>query len=97
MEHLGYRILPLCAKEIIDDAIEDMRRAGEMAVREREVATSVVKHTAAHPTLDLAGHARSISVPAWSGQPGEAVVGLGFALTPVDTPTEESTRELGAP
>lgn len=100
MEHLGYRILPLCDKEIIDDAIADMHRAGEMAVRERELAAAssgvVAKHAAAHPTLDyLAGHARSISVPARPAQAGEAVVGLGFALTPVDTPTEESRIELG--
>ncbi|KAF3767895.1 hypothetical protein M406DRAFT_221891, partial [Cryphonectria parasitica EP155] len=32
MEHLGYRILPLCDSEILGDAIADMRRAGQAAL-----------------------------------------------------------------
>lgn len=109
MEHLGYRILPLCERDIIADAIEDMRRAGQVAVREREglrragAASAAVGGTSGVSHRPEAGgpgggggHARSISVPVRAG-PGEAVVGLGFSLTPVDTPTEEVARELGAP
>lgn len=92
MEHLGYRILPLCEKAIINDAVEDMRRAGVMALRERETRGAVFKLGGEMG----AGHARSISVPVRPGA-GEAVMGLGFSLTPVDTPTEERYRELGAP
>ena len=88
MEHLGYRILPLFEKSIIEDALDDMRRAGEMALREREINRQRVK-------LD-AGHSRSISVPVRPGG-GDAVFGLGFQLTPLDTPTEERSMELGAP
>lgn len=87
MEHLGYRILPLCERGIIDDAVEDMRRAGVMALREREARGGDGVG---------GGHVRSISVPVRPGA-GEAVVGLGLSLTPVDTPTEERQRELGAP
>lgn len=91
MEHLGYRILPLCEKEILDNAIEDMQRAGQMALREREA----LRARAVVPKIDM-GHLRSISVPVRPGA-GEAVIGLGFTLTPLDTPTEEMSRELGAP
>lgn len=93
MEHLGYRILPLCEEGIIEDAIQDMKRAGLVAVREREIQKA---RAAAPPKLDVAGHSRSISVPVRPGA-GEAVLGLGLSLTPVDTPTEEASRELGAP
>lgn len=92
MEHLGYRILPLCEEGIIEDAIQDMKRAGLVAVREREIQDA----RATAPKLEIAGHSRSISVPVRPGA-GEAVLGLGFSLTPVDTPTEEVSRELGAP
>lgn len=88
MEHLGYRILPLFEKTIIEDALDDMRRAGEMALREMEINRQRVK-------LDV-GHSRSISVPVGPGR-GDAVFGLGFQLTPLDTPTEERSMELGAP
>ncbi|KAL1874488.1 hypothetical protein Daus18300_003506 [Diaporthe australafricana] len=88
MEHLGYRILPLFEKSIIEDALDDMRRAGQMALREREINRQTVK-------LD-AGHSRSISVPVRPGA-GDAIFGLGFQLTPLDTPTEERSMELGAP
>lgn len=90
MEHLGYRILPLCERGIIDDAVEDMRRAGVMALRERE-ARDVAPKLAGD---GIGGHARSISVPVRPGA-GEAVMGLGLSLTPVDTPTEERQTELG--
>ncbi|KAK7704687.1 hypothetical protein SLS64_008451 [Diaporthe eres] len=88
MEHLGYRILPLFEKTIIEDALDDMRRAGEMALREMEINRQRVK-------LD-AGHSRSISVPVGPGR-GDAIFGLGFQLTPLDTPTEERSVELGVP
>ncbi|POS73188.1 hypothetical protein DHEL01_v208420 [Diaporthe helianthi] len=88
MEHLGYRILPLFETSIIEDALDDMRRAGEMALREREISRQTVK-------LD-AGHSRSISVPVRPGG-GDAMFGLGFQLTPLDTPPEERSVELGAP
>lgn len=88
MEHLGYRILPLFEKSIIEDALDDMRRAGEMALREREISRQRVK-------LD-AGHSRSVSVPVRPGG-GDAIFGLGFQLTPLDTPPEERSVELGAP
>lgn len=88
MEHLGYRILPLFEKTIIEDALDDMRRAGEMALREREISRQRVK-------LD-AGHSRSVSVPVRPGA-GDAMFGLGFQLTPLDTPPEERSVELGAP
>ncbi|KAI3400571.1 hypothetical protein diail_2773 [Diaporthe ilicicola] len=88
MEHLGYRILPLFEKTIIEDALDDMRRAGEMALRERETNKQTMK-------LD-AGHSRSISVPVRPGA-GDAVFGLGLQLTPLDTPTEERSMELGTP
>lgn len=93
MDHLGYRILPLCERGIIDDAVEDMRRAGVMALRERE-AREVVPKLAGDSSMG--GHARSISVPVRPGA-GEAVIGLGLSLTPLDTPTEERHRELGSP
>jgi hypothetical protein len=88
MEHLGYRILPLFEKSIIEDALDDMRRAGEMALREREVTRQKAK-------LD-AGHSRSVSVPVRPGD-GDAIFGLGFQLTPLDTPTSERSVELGVP
>ncbi|PSS00637.1 hypothetical protein BD289DRAFT_360898 [Coniella lustricola] len=91
MEHLGYRILPLCESEILESAIEDMQRAGQMALREREA----LRARAVVSKIDI-GHSRSISVPARPGA-GEAVIGLGFTLTPLDTPTEEVSRQLGAP
>ncbi|KAJ4411273.1 hypothetical protein N0V82_009057 [Gnomoniopsis sp. IMI 355080] len=96
MEHLGYRILPLCERGIIDDAVEDMRRAGVMALsekKEEEKVARVVVMTPQWPVDSVGGHARSISVPV---RPGEAVMGLGLSLTPVDTPTEERQTELGA-
>lgn len=108
MEHLGYRILPLCDPAILDEALADMRRAGLAATREREQEDVYQQQqqqrammTRSVPTprlglLDVAGHARSISVPVRPGS-GEAVIGLGFSLTPVDTPTEERNTELGAP
>lgn len=98
MDHLGYRILPLCERGLIADAVEDMRRAGVMALREREARRAV----AGKMERESSGHARSISVPVRSGglsaatTTGRAVVGLGFAMTPVDTPTEEREMELGA-
>lgn len=107
MEHLGYRILPLCQRDIIADAIEDMRRAGQVAAREREegllrAGAAAMGPNGASPRLEAGaaacgGHVRSISVPVRHGMgAGEAVVGLGF-LTPVDTPTEERSMQLGAP
>lgn len=96
MEHLGYRILPLCEKSIIEEALADMRRAGNAAVRERERDVQKARATPRLGVMDAAGHARSISVPVRPGA-GEAVLGLGLTLTPVDTPTEESHRELGSP
>lgn len=109
MEHLGYRILPLCEQGIIDDAVEDMRRAGVMALKEREARSSssntstsasnnasLQRVSGDNSTLLMSGHARSISVPVRSGVgAGEAVLGLGLSLTPVDTPTEERQTELG--
>lgn len=95
MEHLGYRILPLCEQGIIDDAVEDMRRAGVMALKEREARSSTSPKLTGDIILGGGGHARSISVPVRPGA-GEAVLGLGLSLTPVDTPTEERHTELGA-
>lgn len=94
MEHLGYRILPLCEQGIIDDAVEDMRRAGVMALKEREARSSTAPKMTGDSIMG-GGHARSISVPVRPGA-GEAVLGLGLSLTPVDTPTEERHAELGA-
>lgn len=113
MEHLGYRILPLCDPAVLDEALADMRRAGLAAAREREQdgvcqqqrqrqqqqEQRAMSPRAPTPRLglaDVAGHARSISVPVRPGA-GEAVIGLGLSLTPVDTPTEERHTELGAP
>lgn len=97
MDHLGYRILPLCDKELLDDAVQDMRRAGQVALREREdhKAARTAAVAAIPNKLDVAGHVRSVSVPVRPGA-GEAMLGLGLSLTPVDTPTEEIARELGA-
>lgn len=100
MDHLGYRILPLCDEGLIEDAIDDMKRAGHVALQEnkmRKAAGGVVVGGGGNTIskmMDL-GHARSVSVPVRSG--GEAVVGLGLSLTPVETPTEERSHELGAP
>ncbi|KAJ4390577.1 hypothetical protein N0V93_004173 [Gnomoniopsis smithogilvyi] len=91
MEHLGYRILPLCERGIIEDTVEDMRRAGIMALSEKEARVMSSKLAGD----GIGGHARSISVPVRPGA-GEAVIGLGLSLTPVDTPTEERHTELGA-
>lgn len=91
MEHLGYRILPLCEEGLIEDAINDMKRAGHVAVQEnkmRRAAGGVVGNN----KMD-AGHVRSVSVPV---RAGEAVIGLGLSLTPVETPTEERSHELVA-
>lgn len=96
MEHLGYRILPLCEKSIIEEALVDMRRAGHAALREQEREVQSMRSTPRLGMTDSAGHARSISVPVRPGA-GEAVIGLGLSLTPVDTPTEERERELGSP
>lgn len=89
MDHLGYRILPLCDKALIADAVEDMRRAGVIALREREARRAVAGK------METGHHARSISVPVGRLAAGEAVIGLGFSMTPVDSP-EERDRELGA-
>ncbi|CAN8102248.1 unnamed protein product [Discula destructiva] len=93
MDHLGYRILPLCERGVIADAVEDMRRAGVMALREREARSAVAKMEGSVLGATAAGHARSVSVPVRPGA-GKAVVGLGFSLTPADTPTEEREEEL---
>lgn len=98
MEHLGYRILPLCDRDVIEDALEDMRRAGTMALRERETRRSVggaAAAAAAAKTMDI-GHIRSVSVPVRPAA-GDAVFGLGFQLTPVESPIDERSMELGAP
>lgn len=101
MEHLGYRILPLCDRDVIDDAMEDMRRAGIMALRERETRQRVgggaaaAAAVAAAKAIDM-GHMRSVSVPVRPA-PGDAVFGLGFQLTPVESPVDERSMELGAP
>ncbi|KAK7748524.1 hypothetical protein SLS53_000544 [Cytospora paraplurivora] len=104
MDHLGYRILPLCDRDIIEDAMEDMRRAGMMVLREREVmqkrggataaaaAASASAAAAEAAKMDVC-HTRSVSVPVRPGQ-GDAVFGLGFQLTPVDSPADE-IMELG--
>lgn len=96
MEHLGYRILPLCERSIIDEALADMRRAGHAAVREQERDVQKAMVTPRLGLMESAGHVRSISVPVRPGA-GEAVLGLGLSLTPVDTPTEERETELGSP
>lgn len=107
MEHLGYRILPLCDKDLIEDALDDMKRAGHVAMQEersrRDHVAAAAAGTAAgtgsavsavsHSKTDMIGHARSVSVPV---RAGEAVIGLGLSLTPVETPTEERSHELGA-
>lgn len=93
MEHLGYRLLPLCDPGLLADAVADMKRAGRAALREN-------KKNNKNKTADQqqqAGHARSVSVPVRAGGGGEAAVGLGVSLTPVETPTEEWSHELGAP
>ncbi|KUI68786.1 hypothetical protein VM1G_04422 [Cytospora mali] len=95
MEHLGYRILPLCDKAIIDDALEDMKRAGKMALRERETR-QMLGGAAEAARIDIS-HTRSISVPVRPGGPGDAVFGLGFQMTPIDSPTDEMAMELGTP
>lgn len=93
MEHLDYRILPLCERDVIADAVEDMRRAGVVALRER--SEEARRRGGGLGALAAGGgHARSISVPAARPGMGEAVVGLGLSLTPVDTPVEEREREL---
>lgn len=92
MEHLGYRILPLCEKGLIEDAIDDMQRAGHMAMQESNVMRAARNVLGGNNKMEP-GHARSVSVPV---RAGEAVIGLGLSLTPVDTPTEERSNELGA-
>lgn len=99
MEHLGYRILPLYDEGLIEDAIDDMERAGHVALQENKMrkaggGNTISSNSNSSRMVDL-GHARSVSVPVRSG--GEAVIGLGFSLTPVETPTEERPHELGAP
>ena len=78
MNRLEYRILPLWDKDLIDYALEDMRRAGKQA--EQQIIKASSYETA-----------RPSSSPMSSGQ---AVVGLGLQLTPADTPTEEVPYSL---
>jgi len=70
MESLDYRIMPLMRRDIIQDALADMRRAGVNAERQQR-ATEVSR--------DGPPHLRSMST-------GVAVTGLGLQLTPMDTP-----------
>lgn len=79
MENLDYRIMPLWERELIDDARSDMKRAGKLALRESGKNGSL-----------KVDHSRSVSVPVSAGQ---AVLGFGFQLTPLDTPLDTPTEE----
>lgn len=80
MESLGYRILPLWDRELIEDALGDMERAGRQLVPQRRTAAD-------HSTgprrrrADQQQHRRSKTCT------GNAMTGLGLQLTPVESPT----------
>lgn len=78
LSRLEYRILPLWDKDLIDYALEDMKRAGKQAERQTLMASDYEE-------------TRPTSSPMSSGQ---AVIGLGLQVTPVDTPTEEIPYSL---
>ena len=78
MESLHYRIMPLMQRDIIDDVLADMRRAGANAEKQQRAAEGL---------RDTAPHLRSMST-------GAAVAGLGLQLTPMDTPTLEDSFRL---
>ena len=78
MESLHYRILPLMRGDFIQDALADMKRAGVNAAKQQ---------MAAEGTRNGFPHVRTKSA-------GTAVMGLGFQLTPMDTPSPEASCHL---
>lgn len=82
MESLDWRILPLWDQELIGDALADMQKAGRQAKR---AATG----SGNSGDVDkLRFFTSPMTIPM---SPGQAVVGIGLQLTPVDTPTEEKS------
>jgi hypothetical protein len=80
MEALEYRIMPLCDPDYIKEARHDMELCRRELLDEASDSSSVdAKEYRLYDTLPMSS--------------GEAVVGLGFQLTPADTPKSE----LGAP
>ncbi|KAJ9138838.1 Cyclin domain protein [Pleurostoma richardsiae] len=80
MESLDWRILPLWDRELIDDALSDMRKAGRQAQQQASGGSKTV----------MGSRAGCVNAPAATlMSSGKGVIGLGLQLTPLDTPTED--------
>jgi len=88
MENLNYRILPLMDRDILEDALVDMARAGKNADKERRRAQDDDDEEDGEDDELAAGekhhhhHLRAMST-------GVAVTGLGLQLTPIDSPASD--------
>lgn len=97
MDNLGYHIMPLWNRELIDDALKDMQRAGWQAVAESSPNTPISEKqdpVASQPTRQQQQQHRR----AMSTYPiGSKVVTFQQLLTPSESPKAEnvSTRGLG--
>jgi hypothetical protein len=95
MENLSYHIMPLWNRELIDDALKDMQRAGWQAVGQSVPSTPIreKQDPMASQQTKQRPHRRALStIPS-----GSKVVTFQQLLTPSDSPKAEnvSSRRAG--
>lgn len=90
MENLGYRLLPLWDETIILEALEDMERAGRQY--EPEIYDDDQDQDDNENSWNLPERfAGEIEAKMLVGK-GEAVLGIGNPITPVETPMAENCK-----
>lgn len=88
MEHLNYRIMPLCHDDCLTDAMVDMQLAAQQPGWDAsEYATSSDEDDVGCSNY-VPSHTRSKTTLC----SGKATLGLGLTLTPVDTPAADASQ-----
>ncbi|CAM1511329.1 Fc.00g088420.m01.CDS01 [Cosmosporella sp. VM-42] len=88
MENLNYRIMPLCNEDCLTDAMVDMQLAAQQPAWDLREYTPP-ESTSGDDDEDtyIPTHSRSKTLGS-----GKATLGLGLALTPVDTPAGDVSQ-----
>lgn len=96
MENLGYHIMPLWNRELIDDALKDMQRAGWQAVAETAPNTPITERqdpiASQQTRQQQQQHRRAMS----TFPIGSKTVTFQQLLTPSDSPKSENVSTRGA-
>lgn len=85
MESLGYRILPLCAEDCLEDAMVDMQLAARQDVTGGAQPSTPPDMSSEEDFVPSHSRSKTMST-------GKAVLGLGLAITPTETPGADTPR-----